>query len=92
MKAWKKKVALSWLLFQMQSAAAVADTGSATPTSFHSTAGLTHSQKPEKSDMVFMSLFREINPNQGGSWERRQWEMGEETCSLRKKEKECLLR
>lgn len=48
MKAWKKeKVALSWLPFQMQNAAAAADSGSATPTSFHSTAGQTGSQNRE---------------------------------------------
>ena len=43
----KKKVALSWLLFQTQSTAATVDTGSVTPASFHSTAGLTRSQKRE---------------------------------------------
>lgn len=32
--------------------------------------------------MVFMYLFREINPKQSGSWKRRQCKRGEETHSL----------
>lgn len=55
---------------------------------FYDSKQLSKHSRPDsqpKPDTVFMSLFREINPKQGGSWKRRQWERGEVTCSLRKK-------